>query len=212
MADVFSLAAEVRGRAGKGGAREQRRAGRIPAIIYGNKQEPTMIALDGAEMLRHLRRPGFMTHVFEVVVDGRKERVLPREVQHDPVSGKPLHVDFMRFSATTKVNVEVEVRFENEEKSPGLKRGGVLNIVQHSIVLVCKPDAIPEYVTVDLDGLEMGDVVHLDAITLPDGVELAEDDPHATIASIAAPSTEEVAEPEAEGEEAAAAEEGEKAD
>ncbi|MFO1146084.1 MAG: 50S ribosomal protein L25/general stress protein Ctc [Rhodospirillales bacterium] len=212
MADVFSLAAEVRGRAGKGGAREQRRSGRIPAIIYGNKQEPLMIALDGAEMLKHLRRPGFMAHVFEIAVGGRKERVLPREVQHDPVSGKPLHVDFMRFSATTRVDVEVAVRFENEEKSPGLKRGGVLNIVQHSIVLICKPDAIPEYVTVDLDGLDMGDVVHANAITLPEGVEFSEDDPQATIASIAAPSTEEVAEPEAEGEEAAAAEEAEKAE
>ena len=212
MADVFSLAAEVRGRAGKGGAREQRRTGRIPAIIYGNKQEPLMIALDGAEMLKHLRRPGFMAHVFEIAVDGRKERVLPREVQHDPVSGKPLHVDFMRFSATTRVDVEVTVRFENEDKSPGLKRGGVLNIVQHSIVLICKPDAIPEFLTVDLAGLDMGDVVHVDAITLPEGVEFSEDDPHATIASIAAPSTEEVAKPETEGEEEAAAAEAEKAE
>lgn len=209
MADVFPLTAEVRGRAGKGGAREQRRAGRVPAVIYGNKQEPLMIALDGAEALRHLRRPGFMAHVFEIAVDGRKERVLPREVQHDPVSGKPLHVDFMRFSASTRVDVEVAVRFENEDKSPGLKRGGVLNIVQHSIVLVCKPDAIPEYVTVDLAGLEMGDVVHLNSIALPEGVEVGEDDPQATIASIAAPSTEEVAEPEAEEE--AAVEETEKA-
>ena len=205
MADVVSLAAEVRGRAGKGGAREQRRAGRIPAVIYGNKQDPLMIALDSAEMLKHLRRPGFMAHVFEIVVDGRKERVLPREVQHDPVSGKPLHVDFMRFSATTKIDVAVEVRFENEDKSPGLKRGGVLNVVRHTIDLICKPDAIPECVRVDLTGLEMGDVVHLDAIVLPAGVEIGEDDPQATIASIAAPSTEEIAEPAAE-EEAEAAE------
>ena len=92
MSDVVSLAAEVRGRAGKGGAREQRREGRIPAVIYGNKEEPVLIALDAAEMLRHLRRPGFMGHVFEIAVAGRRERVLPREVQHDPVSGKPLHV------------------------------------------------------------------------------------------------------------------------
>ena len=200
MADVFSLAAEVRGRAGKGGAREQRRAGRVPAVIYGNKQDPLMIALDGAEMLKHLRRPGFMTHVFEIAVDGRKERVLPREVQHDPVSGKPLHVDFMRFSATKRVDVEVVVRFANEDKSPGLKRGGVLNIVRHSIVLFCKPDAIPEYVEVDISGLDMADVVHLDALSLPEGVEIGEDDPQATIASIAAPSSEEVAEPQVEEE------------
>lgn len=200
MADVVSLAAEVRSRSGKGGAREQRRAGRIPGVIYGNRQDPLMIALDGTEMLKHLRRPGFMAHVFEIVVEGRKERVLPREVQHDPVSGKPLHVDFMRFSATTKINVDVEVRFENEDKSPGLKRGGVLNIVRHTIELICRPDAIPECVRVDLTGLEMGDVVHLDTITLPADVEIGEDNPQATIASIASPSTEEIAEPAAEEE------------
>jgi large subunit ribosomal protein L25 len=204
MSDVVSLAAEPRGRAGKGGAREHRRAGRIPAVIYGNKQEPVLIALDGVELLKHLRRPGFMAHVFEIIVDGARERVLPREVQHDPVSGKPLHVDFMRFSAETRIHVEVQVKFENEDKAPGLKKGGVLNVVHHTLDLVCSPDAIPESVIVDLTGLELGDVIHADAIKLPEGVELGEDDPQATIASIAAPSTEEIAaQPaEEEGEEA----------
>jgi large subunit ribosomal protein L25 len=204
MSDVVSLAAELRRRAGKGGAREYRRAGRIPAVIYGNKQEPVLIALDGVELLKHLRRPGFMAHVFEIIVDGARERVLPREVQHDPVSGKPLHVDFMRFSAETRIHVEVQVKFENEDKAPGLKKGGVLNVVHHTLDLVCSPDAIPESVIVDLTGLELGDVIHADAIKLPEGVELGEDDPQATIASIAAPSTEEIAaQPaEEEGEEA----------
>jgi large subunit ribosomal protein L25 len=195
MPDVVSLAAELRGRAGKGGARENRRAGRIPAVIYGNKQQPVLIAVDGTELLKHLRRPGFMAHVFEITIDGARERVLPREVQHDPVSGKPLHVDFMRFSAETRIHVEVEVKFENEDKAPGLKKGGVLNIVHHALDLICSPDAIPESLTVDLTGLELGDVIHADAIKLPEGVELGEDDPQATIASIAAPSTEEIVEP-----------------
>jgi large subunit ribosomal protein L25 len=206
MPDVVSLAAELRGRAGKGGARESRRAGRVPAVIYGNKQEPVLIALDGAELLKHLRRPGFMAHVFEITVAGARERVLPREVQHDPVSGKPLHVDFMRFGAETRIHVEVRVKFENEDKAPGLKKGGVLNVVHHTLDLVCSPDAIPESVTVDLNGLELGDVIHADAIELPEGVELGEDDPQATIASIAAPSTEEIAEPAAAEEEAEEAE------
>src|SRR5512147_1126972 len=206
MSDIVSLAAELRGRAGKGGARENRRAGRIPAIIYGNKQQPVMIALDGTELLKHLRRPGFMAHVFEIIVDGARERVLPREVQHDPVSGKPLHVDFMRFSAETRIHVEVQVKFENEDKAPGLKKGGVLNVVHHTLDLVCSPDAIPESVTVDLTGLELGDVIHADGIGLPKGVELGEDDPQATVASIAAPSTEEIAEPAAAEEEAEGAE------
>jgi large subunit ribosomal protein L25 len=200
MPDVVSLAAELRGRAGKGGARESRRAGRIPAVIYGNKQEPVLIAIDGTELLKHLRRPGFMAHVFEITVAGARERVLPREVQHDPVSGKPLHVDFMRFGAETRIHVEVQVKFANEDKAPGLKKGGVLNVVHHTLDLVCSPDAIPESVTVDLTGLELGDVVHADAIDLPEGVELGEDDPQATIASIAAPSTEEIAAPAAEEE------------
>jgi large subunit ribosomal protein L25 len=204
MPDVVSLAAELRGRAGKGGARESRRAGRVPAVIYGNKQEPVLIALDGAELLKHLRRPGFMAHVFEITVAGARERVLPREVQHDPVSGKPLHVDFMRFGAETRIHVDVQVKFENEDKAPGLKKGGVLNVVHHTLDLICSPDAIPESLTVDLSGLELGDVIHADAIKLPEGVELGEDDPQATIASIAAPSTEEIAAPvvEEEGEEA----------
>ena len=202
MSDVVPLAAEVRGRAGKGGAREQRREGRIPAIIYGNNQEPLMIAVDSIALNVHLRRPGFMAHVFEIDVNGSKERVLPRDVQHDPVSGKALHVDFMRFSAETKVTVEVEVKFINEDKSPGLKKGGVLNVVLHAVELVCKPDSIPASLTVDLAGLELGDVVHVDALSLPEGVELADADPAATVASIAAPSSEEVAEPAAaEGEE-----------
>ena len=170
MSDVVSLAAEPRGRAGKGGAREHRRAGRIPAVIYGNKQEPVLIALDGTELLKHLRRPGFMAHVFEIAVDGARERVLPREVQHDPVSGKPLHVDFMRFGAETRIHVDVQVKFENEDKAPGLKKGGVLNVVHHTLDLVCSPDAIPESLTVDLTGLELGDVIHADGIKLPEGV------------------------------------------
>jgi large subunit ribosomal protein L25 len=204
MSNVVNLAAVLRDRAGKGGARENRRAGRIPAVIYGNKQQPVLIALDGVELLKHLRQPGFMAHVFEITVDGARERVLPREVQHDPVSGKPLHVDFMRFGAETRIHVDVQVKFENEDKAPGLKKGSVLNVVHHTLDLICSPDAIPESLTVDLTGLELGDVIHANAIKLPEGVELGEDDPQATIASIAAPSTEEITEPAAveEGEEA----------
>jgi large subunit ribosomal protein L25 len=200
MTDVMTLTAELRRRAGTGGAREARRGGKIPAVIYGNAQDSLMISLDGAELAKHLRRPGFLTHVFEIDVGGRKERVLPRDVQQDPVSGRPLHVDFMRFSAGTKITVEVEVHFDNEDKAPGLKRGGVLNVVMRTIELVCSPDAIPQSVTVDLAGLEVGDVIHVGAVTLPAGAELADTDEDATIASIAAPSTEEAKQPAEEGE------------
>ncbi len=199
MTDTETLSAALRNRAGKGGARAVRREGRVPAVIYGNRQDARMISLDGAELTQQLRRPGFLTHVYEIDVDGAKERVLAREVQSDPVTGRPLHVDFMRFGAATKFTVAVEVRFENEAKSPGLKKGGVLNVVMREVELVCSPDAIPQFLSVDVAGLDIGDVVHIGALTLPAGVELAITDEDATVASIAAPTTEEVAaEPEEE--------------
>jgi large subunit ribosomal protein L25 len=200
MSDVMTLTAQVRGRAGTGGAREARRAGLVPAVIYGDAKDSVMISIDGAELAKHLRRPGFLTHVFEIDVAGRKERVLPREVQHDPVSGQPLHVDFLRFGAGTRITVEVDLDFANEEKAPGLKKGGVLNVVMRSIELVCKPDAIPQSVQVDLTGLEVGDVIHVGALTLPAGATLGDADAEDTVASIAAPTSETVATPGEDGE------------
>lgn len=204
MSDLMTLTAQPRRRAGTGGARATRRAGRIPAVIYGNAEASLMISIDASDLAKHLRKPGFLTHVFEIDVDGQKERVLPRDVQHDPVSGRPLHVDFMRFGAGTRLSVEVEIRFENEDKAPGLRKGGVLNVVMRTIALECSPDAIPQAVGIDLTGLEVGDVIHLGAVALPAGATLAEADPDATIASIAAPTSEEAAAPAAEGEAEAA--------
>ncbi|MGZ8995223.1 MAG: 50S ribosomal protein L25/general stress protein Ctc [Rhodospirillales bacterium] len=189
MSDVVTLAAEARPEAGRGGARQARREGRIPAVIYGNKEPSTLITLPAAELQKQLRQHGFLSRVFEIAVDGKKQRVLPREVQTDPVSGKPIHVDFMRFSATTRIAVEVEVVFQNEAQCAGLKLGGVLNIVQHEVELICTPGEIPEAVYVDLSGLEIGDVVHAETLKLPAGAELA-GEPDATIATIAAPTVE----------------------
>ena len=189
MSDVVTLAAEARPEAGRGGARQARREGRIPAVIYGNKEPSTLITLPAAELQKQMRQHGFLSRVFEIAVEGRKQRVLPREVQTDPVSGKPIHVDFMRFSATTRIAVEVEVVFQNEAQCAGLKLGGVLNIVQHEVELICTPGEIPEAVYVDLSGLEIGDVVHAEALKLPAGAGLA-GEPDATIATIAAPTVE----------------------
>ncbi len=186
MSDVVTLAAEARPEAGRGGARQARRDGRVPAVIYGNKEASAMITIPAAELHKQLRQHGFMSRVFEIALDGRKQRVLPREVQTDPVSGKPIHVDFMRFSATTRIAVEVEVVFQNEAQSAGLKHGGVLNIVQHEVELICTPGEIPEAIYVDLAGMEIGDVIHAEALPLPAGAELA-GEPDATIAVIAAP-------------------------
>jgi len=187
MADFATMNVEQRERAGKGAARATRRAGRVPAVIYGNKQDPVMISLDPVELMQNLKGPGFFARVYELDVNGDKHRVLPRDLQLDPVSDRPIHVDFMRFSRKTKLNVEVEVVFENDEESPGIKTGGVLNVVRHTIELRCSPDGIPESIPVDLTGLEIGDSVHISAITLPEDVELTITDRDFTIATIAAP-------------------------
>jgi len=208
MVTYVSLAAEPRDRAGKGAARATRRAGRIPAVIYGNKQDSVLISLSPIDMARELRGPGFFARVYEIEVGGDKHRVLARDLQMDPVTDRPIHVDFMRFSRKTRLVVEVQVVFENEELSPGLKRGGVLNVVRHAIEFRCSPENIPESIPVDLEGLDIGDSVHISAVTLPDDVELTIADRDFTIATIAAPTVHEEPEEEEEGEEGLEGEEG----
>ncbi|MDA0305614.1 MAG: 50S ribosomal protein L25/general stress protein Ctc [Proteobacteria bacterium] len=187
MAQTTALAAEVRDASGKGAARATRRAGRVPCVIYGNKEDQVMITIDPLDLQRQLRGPGFFSRVFEIEVNGKKHRVLARELQLDPVSDRPIHVDFMRFSASTRLNIDVQVVFQNHEESPGIKRGGVLNIVRHTIEMRCNPDHIPESVIIDLTGLDIGDSVHISAIELPGDVELTIADRDFTIATIAAP-------------------------
>lgn len=189
MSELITFHAEERARKGKGGARECRRAGQIPAVIYGSDQPPASVAIGAAELQKELRRPGFLTHVYAIELAGRSERVLAREVQVDPVSDKPIHVDFMRVAATTRVHVDVAIVFVNEAGAPGLRSGGVLNVVQHTVELVCTPDAIPERLEVDLTGLDIGDVVHADQLKLPQGVEFAAGQRVSTIATIAPPTT-----------------------
>jgi large subunit ribosomal protein L25 len=187
MSEIIVLEAEVRDRAGKGAARATRRAGRIPAVIYGDKKEPVMISLDPKPFGRQLNRAGFFSHLFDVNIDGKKHRVLPRDVQLHPVTDAPLHVDFVRVTAHTKTHVHVPVHFDNHAASPGLKRGGVLNIVRHDIELSCSADSIPERIDIDLTGLEIGDSVHISAIKLPEGAHPVIADRDFTIATIAAP-------------------------
>ncbi|NQV46224.1 MAG: 50S ribosomal protein L25/general stress protein Ctc [Rhodospirillaceae bacterium] len=187
MAQASTMAVELRDRAGKGAARLTRRNGRVPAVIYGNKQDPVMISLDPVELMLQLKGGGFFSRVFEFDINGEKQRVLPRDLQQHPVSDRPIHVDFMRFSAKTRLNIEVNVIFENEEECPGLKGGGVLNIVRHTVELRCSPDHVPESLNVDLTGLEVGDSVHISSIKLPGDVELTITDRDFTIATIAAP-------------------------
>ena len=182
------ITAEIRERAGKGAARAVRRAGMVPGVIYGAKQEPVLFQMDPRPLVKLLHKPGFFSHVLTVEVGKNKYDVLPRDVQFDKVTDDPMHVDFLRFAKDHKLNVEVPVHFINEEKSPGLKKGGVLNIVRHEVELLCDPTAIPEALVFDLSGFEVGDSIHISATKLPKGAEPTITDRDFTVATIAAPS------------------------
>ncbi|MBP2311215.1 50S ribosomal protein L25/general stress protein Ctc [Azospirillum soli] len=188
MTQIVPLSAEARARAGKGTARQTRREGRVPAVIYGGKQAPLTISLEKFAFDRVLHAPGFFTHLFDVTVDGQTHRVLPRDVQFHPVTDVPLHVDFLRVSADTRIHVQVPVEFVNQEKSPGLKRGGVLNIVRHELDVTCAADNIPEQITISCEGFDVGESIHISAVTLPEGVTSTITDRDFTIATIVAPS------------------------
>ncbi|TAX77641.1 50S ribosomal protein L25/general stress protein Ctc [Rhizobium ruizarguesonis] len=184
--ETYELKAEARERVGKGSARELRRNGLIPAVIYGDKQAPIAIALNTNEVTKRIHAGGFMTTVATIEVDGKKHKVLPKDYQLDPVRDFTLHVDFLRVSGNTQVTVEIPVHFINEEKSPGLKVGGVLNIVRHEVEIHCPADAIPEFFNIDLSGKKIGDSIHISEVTLPKGVTPVIDRDF-TIATIIAP-------------------------
>ena len=188
MAEVTALAAEARARAGKGTARQTRRAGRVPAVIYGNKEPAVMISLDYFAFDRILKRPGLFNHLIDLSVDGTTYRVLPRDVQLDPVTDRPLHVDFLRVGAETRLTVDVPCEFINAEKCPGLRRGGVLNIVRHTVEVTCLATAIPEQLVVNLEGFDAGDSIHISTVTMPEGVRPTITDRDFTVATIASPS------------------------
>jgi large subunit ribosomal protein L25 len=185
--ESYELKAEARERVGKGSARELRRNGLIPAVIYGDKQAPISIALNTNEVTKRIHAGGFMTTIATIEVDGKKYKVLPKDYQLDPVRDFTMHVDFLRVSGNTQVTVEIPVHFINEEKSQGLKAGGVLNIVRHEIEVHCPADAIPEFFNVDLNGKKIGDSIHISDLTLPKGVTPTISDRDFTIATVIAP-------------------------
>jgi len=202
MSDQLTLSAETRDRGGKGASRHLRREGRIPAVIYGDKKEPISIHLAERDLMKALHTGHFMNSV--VMIDGidGSIRTLPKDVQLHPVSDRPLHVDFLRIGEHTTVHVNVPLRFENEEASPGIKRGGVLSVVRHEVELVVDAAEIPDEIVVDLTGYEVGDSIHISVVTLPKGAHWAIEDRDFTIATITAPSALKSSEGEAEGDEA----------
>lgn len=202
MAEAYVLSAEKRERAGKGAARATRRAGRVPAVIYGDKKDPVMVSLEPISLKKFIQTGGFFSHLIELDAGGEKHRVIARDIQLDPVTDRPLHVDFMRISKGVKIAINVPLHYINEEDSPGLKRGGVLNIVRHEVELNVNPEAIPEFIEVDLTGTDIGDSIHISAVTLPDGIKPTITDRDFTVATLAAPSAVKSAASEEEGEEA----------
>lgn len=188
MSETLTLPAEARDRVGKGASRSLRRTGRVPAVVYGENQAPQSVHVEEKELVRQLGTGHFFNSIVEIVVGGETVRTLPKDVAFHPVSDRPLHADFLRISADHKVHVNVPVVFANEAASPGLKRGGVLNIVLHDIDVVCAPDSIPDEVVIDVTGLDVGASIHLHNVILPAGVTAAHADRDDTIATIVAPS------------------------
>ncbi len=187
MSDITVLAAAARERVGKGSAREARRQNKIPAVIYGDKKAPVSITIEQKVLVRNLETGGFFNTLFDIELDGKLNRVLPRDVQLHPVTDVPEHVDFLRVTSTTRISVEVPVEFLNEDESPGLKTGGVLNVVRYNVEVSCTPDLIPTSLVLDLTGTEIGDSLHISAVNLPEGVTPTITDRDFTIATIAAP-------------------------
>ena len=182
---ISEIKASARSRSGKGAARAVRREDRVPGVVYGEGGNPENISVNGRELNIIVGRGKFLSTVFDLDIDGKKARVIPRHVQLDPVRDWPIHVDFQRVGAGARIRVNVPVRFANESLSPGLKRGGVLNIVRHEVEVTCPADAIPDHFEFNLEGLEIGRSVHISATKMPDGVRPTIINRDFTVATIA---------------------------
>jgi large subunit ribosomal protein L25 len=180
-----ALKATARPRAGKGAARQARRDGNVPAVIYGDNKTPETINLNYQELWKQVLKGHFISTVFDLDVDGKQHRVIPRDLQVDPIRDLPLHVDFLRVGQDGRIRVAVAIRFVNQLLSPGLKRGGVLNVVRHEVEVTCPYNLIPPYFEVDLTGLEIGKSIHVSAIVMPEGARPVIANRDFTIATVA---------------------------
>ena len=200
MAQAHTLSASARDMLGTGSARAIRREGNIPAILYGDKGEPVHLSVVSKEVMKELETPGIYSRIFDLNLDGKNHKAISREIQFHPVTDRPQHIDFMRVSKTSKVHVFVTIDFINEAMAPGIKKGGMLNAVMHEIEMNCAADSIPEKITIDLTGLDIGDSIHMNDIKLPAGCELPHPDRNDTIAALAAPKVATADDGSAEGE------------
>jgi len=187
MSDVAELQGSRRDAGQKGAVREIRRNGRVPGIVYGSGEDAVPISIEEKVLAYEHRRGGFFSRLYNLTVGDKTYRVLAREVQLDPVTEALIHIDFLRLTADSTVNVDVPVVFRNEEDSPGIKRGGVLNVVRRTVELVCRADAIPTSIEADIGELDIGDSVKINAVSLPEGVRPVIADRDFTIVTVAAP-------------------------
>jgi large subunit ribosomal protein L25 len=171
MSAPTEIKAAARPKVGTGSARLARREGNVPGIIYGDGKAPIGVSVDARELSKTISKGRFLATLFDINIDGTKHRVIPRDVQLDPVRDHPIHVDFQRISPTGRIRVMVPTRFTNDAASPGLKRGGVLNVVRHEVEVTCPADKIPSEFVFDLTGLEIGRSIHISATTMPEGVK-----------------------------------------
>ncbi len=192
MSKIVQLKAASRARAGKGASRAVRREGLVPGVVYGDKQEPQMISLIYGDVMPHVQTGRFMATLVDLEVDGKTVRAIPRDVQFEPVRDFVIHVDFLRLGPNARVAVEVPVHFKNQEASPGIKAGGALNVVSHTVSLYCSANLIPDEIMVDLTGLLVGQSIHLSQIKLPDGVSAVSKD-DVTLCAVSAQAKEEEA-------------------
>lgn len=200
MADIIELKAEARELGGKGAARRIRREGKVPGVIYGNKEAPEPITIEQKIITNQMNTGSFLATVYMVDIDGKKTRVIPRDLQLDPVRDFPIHFDLLRLSKDAEITVTVQVHYTNEDLSPGLKRGGILNVVRHEIDLTCPADAIPESIEISLEGLDIGDSLHFSTVTLPDNVKSTISDRDFTLVTIVGAKEEEPEQVEGEEE------------
>ena len=207
MSDITVISANQRDRVGKGSARAARRAGMVPAVIYGNKKPALGIELEARVIRKIIHEPGIFSRLLKIAVGGEEITVLTRDIQFHPVSDEALHLDFLRVSEDSTIAVAIAVEFINEDKCPGLRIGGTLNVVRHEVELNCPADNIPEKITIDLEGVKIGESIHISAIELPEGVTPTISDRDFTVATMQSPGggvkNEDDEDEAAEGEEAA---------
>jgi large subunit ribosomal protein L25 len=187
VSEVKSLDVQERSLLGTGPTRALRRTGHVPVSLYGQNATPKNLSIEERVLVKEMKEKGFYSHLFNISIDSKTQKVLIKDVQKHPVSDRPLHLDLMRIDENSRIRVTVSIRTFNEEKSPGLKQGGLLNLLRHELPIICSPNNIPEFIDVNLAGLKLGSSIHLKDLSLPQGLEVEHPEKIETILTVALP-------------------------